>query len=398
MRILFLTTQLPYPPKSGGIIKTWRLLEHWSKMHEVTLVHPLKEVDHEYITAFKTEELKLKEHYYEEVIRPRSPLSLVQSYLGHASLNVYRNHSKGIEKKIHGMLEKQDLVFIDHYELGQYIPKGISAKVILHEHNAEYIMWSRLSEIEQNPIKRAILVLESKRIAKAECKYASVSDQVWAAPNDQIELEKIGVPKEKMRTTYHLGEDFMMDIPDMEFQSTEKRILFIGTLTWEANVDGLLWFFKEIWPELKKEGTLKLDIIGKNPDPRLIQAALGDDNVSFLGFIEDLEPYYLRSRVFIVPLRFGSGIKVKLLNAMYRGIPTVTTEIGTEGLEVTNGKELYQTSSPIEFSSRIKELMSSESCWNSMRDEARIKARKYTWKSLLNAHDEHLSELGNNTI
>jgi glycosyltransferase involved in cell wall biosynthesis len=392
MRILFLTTQLPYPPKSGGQIKSWKLLEHWTQEHELTLVHPLKDVDHEQLQAFNEEGLKLKGHHYETISRPRSAFNLFKSYLGHTSLNVYRNYSKTLEKRIHSLIEDQDVIFIDHYELGQYVPEDLQAKVILHEHNAEYVMWSRLAEIEENPIKKVILKLESKRIAKAERRYAQNSTQVWAAPNDCIELEKIGVPREKLRTTYHLGEDFMMDAPDIQFSMTEKRILFIGTLTWEANVDGLLWFFKEIWPELKKDETVRLDIIGRNPDSRLLQATSGDNQVNFLGFMQELEPFYVRSRVFIVPLRFGSGIKVKLLNAMYRGIPTVTTEIGTEGLNVTDAKELFQCSDPEVFADRIKKLLRDELMWDAMRDASRIKAKEYTWKSLLSSHDGHLRQ------
>lgn len=393
MRILFLTTQLPYPPKSGGLIKSWRLLQHWSSVHELSLVHPLKEVDQEHIEEFKKEGLPLKMHFYDKVIIGRNAFSLVKSYLGHKSLNIYRNHSSVLSKKIEDILPQIDLVFVDHYELGQYIPASYMGKVVLHEHNAEYVMWSRLAELENNPLKKLLLKVESKRIAKAEKAYAKRADQVWAAPNDCKELTAIGIAAEKLRKTYHLGEDFMIDSPDIVFTDTEKRILFIGTLTWEANVDGLLWFLRTVWPELKKDKEVNLDIIGKNPDPRLIALAEKDPQVNFLGFIDDLEPYYNRSRVFIVPLRFGSGIKVKLLNALYRGLPTVTTEIGIEGLEVQDGVDLFQANEPELFSKQVGRLLNDKAKWTEMRNSARVKGKVYTWKKLLADHDGHLKEL-----
>jgi len=393
MRILFLTSQLPYPPKSGGLIKSWRLLEHLSKDHELTLVHPLKKVDLPFLEEFRKEGLPLKAHHHELVDRPRSAIGLMRAYLGHRSLNIYRNHSKVLMQRVRDVLPNIDLIFLDHYELGQYVPKDALQKIVLHEHNAEYVMWARLREIERNPVKKLILAMESIRIAAAERAYASFSDQVWAAPNDRIELEKIGVDPKKLRTTYHLGEDFMIDQPEMQFELTERKILYVGTLTWEANVDGLLWFFEKIWPALKSDGDLSMDIIGKNPDPRLTKSVKGDTKVRFLGFVDDLEPYYRTSRVFVVPLRFGSGIKVKLLNAMYRGIPTVTTEIGTEGLDIEEAKEIFQTSNPTLFAQHIKLLLNDREAWEKLSKASREKAKNYTWKQLLKNHDGHLAEL-----
>ncbi|MDA0974208.1 MAG: glycosyltransferase [Bacteroidetes bacterium] len=396
MRILFLTTQLPYPPKSGGLIKSWRLLEHWSRVFEVGLMHPLKQGDKDYLSDFLSSGISLKEHFYIPLEVDRSGWNLMMSYLGHRTLNVFRNYSRDFRDKVSEVIQSYDVLFLDHYEMGQYIPDDCSIPVIFHEHNAEYMMWSRLAEIEQNPIKRSVIQLEAFRIKKAESAYAERATQIWAAPNDQIELKKLGIEVEKMVTTYHLGEDDMLDAPELKFQETERRILFIGTLTWEANIDGLLWFIENVWPIIEKDRTIHFDIIGKNPDERLLNFAKGKERIHFHGFVEELESFYKRSRVFIVPLRFGSGIKVKLLNAMYRGLPTVTTEIGTEGLDIREGDEIFQTHKAETYAEKVLLLMNDEPVWSSMSKNSRRKARRYSWKELLDEHDKSLEQLMTN--
>jgi glycosyltransferase involved in cell wall biosynthesis len=205
----------------------------------------------------------------------------------------------------------------------------------------------------------------------------------------------VGADRNKFDKTYHLGEDEMIQWPLVAYSKTELRILYIGTLTWEANVDGLVWFLESVWPGVRsKHPGVQLDVVGKNPDQRIVDLANEDSQITLLGFIDDLRTVYDRSRVFICPLRFGSGIKVKVLNAMYRGIPTVTTEIGVEGLEMESGKEIfYNSADSKEFSHQISLLMEDKDLWEAMQRSAREKATDYTWSSLLDSHDQSMKSL-----
>jgi glycosyltransferase involved in cell wall biosynthesis len=392
MKILFLTTQLPYPPFSGGVIKTWNLVKHWSS-NDLMLVCALKEGEENHMAEFqeKVPNVKLFTIPFD---RKRTPLNLLRSYFTAPSLNVFRNYNKQLDKKVKEWAPQCDLIFVDHYEMGQYVHKSFGKPVVLHEHNAEFVMWERLAEIENNPIKKALIKLEAGRIKRAEKMYAEDASIVFAAPNDIEELAKIGVDRDKLKPTYHLGEDFLLERPDLEFDQTEKALLFVGTLTWEANVDGLIWFLDEIYPlVLKNHPDIHFYIVGKNPDQRLISRAQKFDSVELTGFVEELEPYFKNARAFVIPLRFGSGIKVKLLNAMYRGIPIVTTPIGTEGLEVVSGRDLFCTQSEKEQVAAITTLIESKSKWESLRNHSREIAKNYTWKKLLSDHDEVINSL-----
>lgn len=392
MRILFLTTQLPYPPISGGVIKSWNLVKHWA-MHDLKVVCALKEGEENHIEEFQ-KLVPNVELYTFPFERKRTPLNLLKSYFKSPSLNVYRNYHPAIRAKVREWIKDVDLVFVDHYEMGQYVLPKDGVPMILHEHNAEYVMWERLAELEKNPLKKALITIESNRIKKAEKLYADRSEVVLAAPNDIKELEKIGVATEKLKPTYHLGDDYLLDEPKLQYDETEKLLLFVGTLTWEANIDGLLWFLESVFPGvLEAHPDVKFNIVGKKPDKRLLEACRKYDSITLTGFVEDLKPCYRKSRVFVIPLRFGSGIKVKLLNAMYMGIPTVTTPIGTEGLNVESGRELFSSTSPDEMVQQVSTLLSSKEKWESIRDLSRTTAEEYTWKKLLENHDRILEEV-----
>lgn len=394
MNILFLTTQLPYPPFSGGVLKSWNLVKHWSEKYNLTLVTLLKDDD-------KLQEAKLKDkvtlrgYLSLEVKIPRTALNLFLSYFKSSTLNTFRNRSRSLKQKLTGFFDDADVIVIDHYEMGQYLPKNYQKKVVLHTHNAEFMMWERYAELEKNWLKRLVINLEAKRIKRAELQLISQCDLVLAAPNDVDCFCSEGADRTKFANTYHLGNDHLLELEATTFEETNKTILFVGTLTWEANIDGLLWFIKEIWPKVRSyDQEIQLKIIGRNPDYRLEEAVKTNEGIHLLGFIEDLEPYFQDSRIFIAPLRFGSGIKVKVLNAMYRGIPTITTSIGIEGLEVTNGEHLLYSDSADRWVEDIIKLMSQKISWTNINQNSRNLVKdQYTWKHLLSDHDKRLEDL-----
>jgi len=131
---------------------------------------------------------------------------------------------------------------------------------------------------------------------------------------------------------------------------------------------------------------LKFYVVGKNPDDRLIQAAKDEPNIFFKGFVEDLEQYYRRSRLCIAPLRFGSGIKVKVLNAMCRGIPTVTTSIGSEGLIAENMKQIAIADSTEQMNNAIHKILTGRQIWEKLKKNSReLIKQHYTWKKLFDS-------------
>lgn len=393
-KMLYITTQLPAPPVSGGVIKSWRMLEHFSTFCEVSLFCFFKGNDIKWKDQFERR-LKLKEFQYQEFEIRRSYKALINSYFSNKSLNLYRNYSAEAKKTIETMLVDKDILFVDHYEMFQYVPKTFKGNVVLHQHNAEFVLWNRFAQVEKSVIKRNFLFLESKRIERAEREYCKRADLVLASPNDIEQLMSLGIIQTKFRETYHLGEDELLNEELMKFDDTEKIIMFLGTLNWEANVDGLIHFIDNVFPNiLSKEPTTKLYVIGKDADERIKSRAEMHDNILLTGFVENVEPFYKKARVFVLPLRFGSGMKVKFLNALYRGIPTVSTEIGAEGLEIENGEHYLLGKSDDDFSEAVIELLNNKEKWEAIQSSGReIAKEKYMWNNHLKELEDYLSDL-----
>lgn len=389
MKILFLTPQLPYPTYSGGLVKTSKILRYLSKNHAILLACLLKDNDTDFIDDFQAS-LPNAKCIFTSINKRRSLSNLVKSYVAGIPLTVYRNRNMQFHASVSRMASEFDCIIVDHYLMGQYIPVNYTGKVILHQHNAEYVMWERFAENEGNFLKKIAARLEASRIKRYEKFICDRADAILAAPNDIEQLCRIGLDRAKFYETFHLGDEVFLTAPDIQYHKTGKSLLYIGTLTWEANIDGLIWFLEEIWPRVCNADTdVTFDIIGKNPDPRIAALVKRTERVRLLGFVQELEPFYNQARVFVSPLRFGSGIKVKVVNALYRGLPTVTTSVGAEGLQVISGKHLLISDDPITMTNDLLNLLNNELLWNGLRDNSRALMReKYTWDRVFSTLDE----------
>ncbi|MBL4710265.1 MAG: glycosyltransferase [Flavobacteriales bacterium] len=394
MKVLFITTQLPFPPKSGGTVKSWNYVKFLSEQYKLSVATLLKDEDLNYEKDF-LKALSIDQYLSEQVSIKRSPINLLKSYISAPSLNVFRNASTRFQNKIQAVSKECNVLIIDHYEVFQYVPKEFNGKVIMHTHNAEFMLWQRMSELSNNPIQRLVLKLEANRVKRYEKTIFENSDLVYSTPSDIELYHKHGFNTSKHQSTFHLGNDTLLELPDLEFNETEKAITFIGTLSWEPNIDGIVWFLEHIWPSiLTRHSDCKLYILGSSPDDRIKKAAKHYSQVIFTGFVDKLEDYLKKTRVYIAPLRFGSGMKVKVLEGLYRGTPSVTTSVGAEGLAIRNEQEVMIADGPEKFAKHCLTLLEDETLWAKLRDNSRkLAAKKYRWSDLFQQMDLSFKKL-----
>lgn len=396
-KLLLITIELPFPASSGGRMKSWNMLKFLSQHYEVGLACPVKYGTEEIEKMLS--QISLRHFLNDRVEIPRSGKTLVQSYLHGMPINVFRSRSVELKRQIAEVIHEYDVVVLDHYESGQYLPPDYQGHVVFHAHNATYLMWERYAKSDANWVYRAVTWLEGKRVKQTEVNLCRRADLVFASPNDIDSLVEAGADRAKCRETYHLGDDSQLELPSLHFNETQKTLLYIGTLSWEANVDGLLWFFDKVWPAVAAaQPELTLKVVGSKPDPRLTAAAAADPRIQFTGFVEDLEPLFQTSRLFLAPLRFGSGIKVKVLNAMCRGLPTITTPVGAEGLAARHMEHLSITDTAEDMARSILHLLDNESDWSKLEANSRELVReKYTWKKVLGYMVDQINTLSART-
>ncbi len=252
MKLLFISTTLPFPPNSGGKVKSYHMFNYLYSNYDVNVATILDSGDVNWVDKFK-EEFPGQDFIAEPVNCPRTPVNLILSYLQDKTLNEYRTWSSSFSDKLVPHLELADCIFVDHYEIMQYIPDNYYHKVLLHTHNAEHLIWKRFSELDQFWLRKLVLSSESSRIARKERIYCNQVKKVLASPNDRIALEKVGVKGDNFRLTYHLGDESQLQLKELDWNATSPMILFIGTLTWEPNIYGLIWFLENCWSKIKHQ-------------------------------------------------------------------------------------------------------------------------------------------------
>lgn len=391
--LLFLTPELPYPAQSGGKLKSLRLLEHLSQRFSVTLCCPLKNDDAKHLEEF-CRQFPMIRVVTEQVAVKRSAVNLLRSYVKGYPLNVLRTASAALQAKIDTIIEDMDLVFMDHYEVGQFLPADFDGTVIYHGHNAYFRIWETYSQTTFNPLLKIATRLEARRVRKFETTVANRSDLVFAAPEDLTALQGSGVSKPSMAETFHLGDYGEGGSQPCWYQSN-FNLIYVGFLGWEANVQGLLWFIRNVWPRLSRmHPHLKFRIVGKNADVRLVELAAKYENIELLGFVDDLDEVFADALVCVAPLKFGSGMKVKVLSAMARGIPVATTPIGAESIAAEHREHLMVARTAGHMALDIDELLTNQTLWQRLAVKSQeLVADKYTWDKLFQAMDQEISSV-----
>lgn len=368
---------IPYPPNSGGTYNTLKTLKYLAGVCDLTIFALNKGASLLDIANFQSEVNPTSLHVVEINI-PRSGINFLRSLIVGVPLAVYRNRSSAAAREIMELLKGADVVIVDHYLMFQYIPSSYKGKVIIVTHNAEFLIWARYAEHSRGWLKRRSLLFEARRIREYELNMCERADITLAFPNDCDRLVEAGAPRQKLVVREALAEEENLTKPKLEFHQTEKIVLFVGTLTWQPNSEGVLWFLHTVWPR----------VLDKVPEAEFLIAGTWGENKEFesevaphpqvklLGFVDDLETVYVRSRVFAAPLTFGSGVKIKVLNALYRGIPVVTTTCGSEGIADTQDNGMWISDDPEILAVHIIMLLQDKGRWISTAAAARSFAEK----------------------
>lgn len=209
-----------------------------------------------------------------------------------------------------------------------FIKRMISAKIIFFPHDLYHLRIKRQGEL----FKKRKLIRISEKIKKMEFKYINLSDYTYVFGEYEYKYLKTEFPNKNIR-----------NIPLFFYQEKGRRIdpierkdlMFLGNFKHIPNIDGIMWFLKEVFPDLiLKIPDIKLYIIGDNPTDEIRKESTKYSNIILTGFVNDneLNEYLQKIKIMIIPLRFGAGVKGKLLDGLFYGMPIVSTSIGIEGM------------------------------------------------------------------
>ncbi|AFV02099.1 glycosyl transferase, group 1 [Dehalobacter sp. DCA] len=392
MNILFLTHVYPYPPDSGGLIFTYNAIKHeYDQGHNVTI-----------ITLHKTEiKTPLDQIADVKIVCKNTRNRIFRMFLNMFSRMPYNSSkykSKLVKTVIKEVLETKniDVVYIDHLHMavyGKYIRELMpSIPLILREQNVETTIMQRFYQNQTNPVVKLYAYIQFLKLNAYESKVVEDFDKCFMlTDNDSERIKKMN--HRVKNVTIPAGVDIEKYVPKQTLEE-EGSILFLGTLNWLPNADGLKWFIDHILDRVKEEiPDIKFYIVGKDPIEQVKRLHNGK-NIIVTGYVDDERDYIAKCSVFIVPLRIGGGMRIKILNAMSMAKCIVSTSIGAEGIDIQNRKDIFISDDPGSFATDIIFLMKNKETRETISRNAREKVlTQYSWDAIFKIADSERSKL-----
>jgi polysaccharide biosynthesis protein PslH len=365
MKLLFLTSRLPYPPFQGDRLKIYHILRILSREHQITLLSFSEDSAEDILSH----ELGKFCHRIETIILPKSKsyLNILTGLFNSQPFQVSYYQSSDFQGKLNQLLTEDSYDLI-HTHLIRMVPYSADLQIPkvldLTDAISEYL--KTRYETTSNPIIKAGVFIEWQRMLRYEpilqkfnrisvCSEPDRDNLLKTAPTAKIEVIRNG-----------LDIDYFK--PNPAQQPEPNTIIFTGNMTYAPNEDGLMYFYREILPLIRQTiPTVKFYIVGKDPSPTVQKLAAED--VVVTGKVPDLRTYYSLAQVSICPIRFGAGTLNKVIEPMAMGIPVVSTSISCVGMNVTpiqdpnfdskdyNGENIVFADTPATFAQSVINLL-----------------------------------------
>jgi glycosyltransferase involved in cell wall biosynthesis len=365
MKILQVCLKPPYPPRDGGSMAMFGLACSLSRMgHEITVLtmytpkHKLSDED-----KLRFGDIMEVQAVYVDTTVHLTALLKNLLFSG-KPYNALRFVSAEFENKLVDMLSAKtyDIVQLEGLYLAPYIPairRNSRGLIAFRAHNVEHEIWQRLALSEKNLYRKWYFGTLAKRILHYETEIMNSYDLL--VPITERDLEHFN--RMGNTSSAHVcpaGVDIdtvpsggtIHQAPKYDFS-----IFFLGSLDWMPNQEGLLWFISKVFPELHHRNPgLKFHIAGRNLPDKLLQK-LKKPGLVVHGEVTDAAKFMKTYGILVAPCFSGSGMRVKVIEAMAKGKPVVTTPLGAEGLPVRHGKNIILANQAEEFLQQTEKLL-----------------------------------------
>lgn len=361
MKILWANPHFLHPTNKGGQIRTLEMLRHLHRWHEIHYVALEAGSDAEGIA--RATEYSTRSYGVPHDVPDRKSAAFVLQAFGNLfdrlPLAVSRYQSEAMKRLTANLLrqERFDRVVCDFLFAAPNVPCLSTA--LLFQHNVETTIWQRHLETAVNPLSKAFFRTQADRMLAYEREVCRESAHVVAvSEEDAVRMRKMfgidGV------TAVPTGVDVDYFRP-AETQTPGSDLVFIGSMDWLPNIDGVTYFVNEILPLIRrKRPECTVSIVGRKPSENIVEFGRKDNRITVTGTVPDIRPYLWDAGVSIVPLRIGGGTRLKIFEAMAAGCAVVSTTVGAEGLLVNHSENCLIADTPQEFADRCLELLNDD--------------------------------------
>ncbi len=392
MNILWLNAGLLLPLDKGGKLRTWHLMRHLARRHTITYesfaspdqpqadIDGMREVADRVVTVPRGDVSKGSARFY---------LDAARYLLNTAPYAVAKYRSPEYAARLTELVarERFDLVVCDFLPPLVNMPARLPMATVLFTHNVEADIWRRHLETARNPVARALLRTQWRRMLAFERAALDRFDLVLTVSEaDRQTFDRLYPSNAREYHVVPTGVDTTYFAPSAGASlsgTRPKHLVFTGSMDWLPNEDGMLFFCREVLPRIRhSEPGVTLSIVGRAPTPavrRLAETA----GVDVTGRVDDVRPHVADAALYVVPLRIGGGTRLKIFEAMSMGKAVVSTTIGAEGLPVTHDRDVVIADDASDFADAIVGLLRDAPRRERLAAAARqLVVEKYDWSAV----------------
>lgn len=398
MKLLFLSPYLPSPPQSGAPRRVHGLISELARRHEVSLI-ALVAPGEDTGTA-----LQATGQYCSEVVtvqserldralsHKRKRIIQLRSLLHPHSYERLTYHHPPFQWALDRLVAQHDfdVITTEHSQLACYrLPH--TARLVLDEHNIEYDILRRTTSAERPSLRKLYNRINYLKLRREErAAWQQYDGVTLTSERDERLLRRDAPDKPTAVIPNAVDTDFFRP---SAAPTEPDTILFFGAINYYPNTDGLLFFLDEVFPRIKRQRpSARLYIVGQLPPPAITERA-GED-VVVTGLVEDIRPYIERAAVVIAPLRIGGGTRLKIVEAMSMGKAIVSTRIGAEGLDVSDGVDILLGDTADDFAGQVLRVLADTALAQRLGEAARQRAEsQYGWQVAVDRLERFYQEL-----
>jgi glycosyltransferase involved in cell wall biosynthesis len=307
---------------------------------------------------------------------------MLANVLSPVPYTIAKYRAQWLRTRLHGLCSREhfDIVQAEGLHMASYaveLGEEFKLATVLRGHNIESDIMEGFHSRSRRAHIEAYTYLQLKKIRRYEQAICGQVDKcIMVSAEDERRIRCMNPRVRASTVPAGVDESYFKPIPDVEERGS---IVFVGSFGWHPNLDGIEWFLRDIFPSIRQTvPEAKLYVVGKEPPQQLMR--IKTPGVVVTGFAEDVRASMATGAVFIAPLRMGSGVRMKILNAMAMARPIVTTSLGAQGLDVADGEHLLIADSPELFADRVVELLLNAEYRRRLGNAARELIRaKYTW-------------------
>jgi glycosyltransferase involved in cell wall biosynthesis len=396
MRLLWVKAGKLLPVDTGGKIRSYNLLRHLASRNDVTLLS--------YYSG-------APDDAYDEAIRAEFPRAVPVATGGPGGSGVgvaldYARHlcspapyavtkftSPRVRHLIRSWFEERrfDAAVCDFLSASLNVPRTQTTPCVLFQHNVESVLWRRQAAHEPNIVKRVAFTLEAAKMARYERAAVRRFPHVIAVSSrDRDEMTRM-VDAARI-SVVPTGVDVSQYRAAASTPAEQPVLLFLGSMDWEANVDAVDYFCRDIWPAIAAAvPSARFRIVGRNPHSRVQR--LASDRVEVTGRVPSVLDHLRDAAVFVVPLRIGGGTRLKIFEAMAAGKAVVSTSVGAEGLDVHDGRDIVLADTAPLFADAVIGLLRDRERRRRFEIAAGDLAAQYDWSVVARQFERVLAEV-----